>query len=95
MRKKKPERVIESIANQNKVVNHVVDGMIESVSKQQDACLRSDWEEIQKTSELALLQDLLLGNSESDTSSTNVPKSRSDQKKQKKNKGGTDQTRIG
>lgn len=61
-RKKAIERVVENLAQENNCVSRSVDGLVEYVSSQCDADLRSDWQEIQKTTELILFQDLVFGN---------------------------------
>lgn len=60
-RNPKIDQAVESLAQQNNVVGRSVDGIVESTSSQKDANLRSDWEEIQKTTELFILQDLVFG----------------------------------
>ncbi len=60
-RKHKIDRAVESLAKQNNSISRSVDGIVETTSNQIDTELRSDWEEIQKTTELILLQDLVFG----------------------------------
>ncbi len=73
------KKLVNSLAAQNKVVSHSVDGMVESVSNRSDFELRSDWYEVCKTSELILLQELLLGNDDQQSSEPAVrPKTRND-----------------
>jgi hypothetical protein len=67
--KKKIDHAVEAIAKQNVAVNRAIDGMVEHVSSQKDADLRSDWEEIQRTSEMIVVQDLVFGQSEIEESS--------------------------
>ena len=59
-RKNKPERLVESVAQQNKNVGRSIEAMVENIADMPEAKLRSDWEEICLTSQLIVVQDLLL-----------------------------------
>ena len=59
-RKNKPERLVESVAQQNKNVGRSIEAMVDNIADRPDAKLRSDWEEICLTSQLIVVQDLLL-----------------------------------
>jgi len=63
-RKSKPERLVESLTQQNKIVNRSIDTMVENITSKPGAELRSDWHEISVTAELTLVQDLLLGDAD-------------------------------
>lgn len=63
-RKQNIEPLVESLAQQNKTVSRTVDGIVEVVSSLPGARQRSDWSEIQKTSELIVVQDLVFGQDE-------------------------------
>ena len=75
-RKKTLESKIENLAQENKCVSRSVDGLVEYVSSQNDADLRSDWPEIQKTTDLILLQDLVFGQDCAEESSHTLKKNR-------------------
>ena len=63
-RKNKPERLVESVAQQNKIVGRSIDSIVENIASQPGAESRSDWNEICITAELVLVQDLLLGDAD-------------------------------
>lgn len=75
-RKKTIERVVDNLVQENNCVSRSVDGLVEYVSSQCDADLRSDWTEIQKTTELILLQDLVFGDDGTDETSPTLKKNR-------------------
>lgn len=82
-RNQKLEHLVDSLSKQNKSVSDAVDGMIEYVTTSPDADLRSDWSELQKTTELIVVQDLVFGQQSCEGPQAVRPKSIGESKSQK------------